>query len=541
MIVAEGGVGRASLLLASGTLVSRLLGFAKAIVLALAIGQVASSAGNAFAIANQLPNNIYALIAGGVLSAVLVPQIVRASRETDGGSAFINRILTLGIVVFIVAAVIATVAAPIIVSLYVREDKIAEETLALAIVFAYWCLPQVLFYAIYSLLGEVLNARRVYGPFTWAPVVNNVVAMAGLVVFMLVYGTAAEFRDTAAWDGGAIALLAGTTTAGVAAQAAFLALFWRRAGLGFRPDFRWRGVGLGRAGKAAGWMFAMVVTSQVAAVLQTNTASIAADEAASSLALQNSWLVFMLPHSIVAVSLITVYYTRMSGHVHAGDDRALRDDVSQSLRTILLVIVFAMVGLMVLAYPFARFFEVEPENAADMAHVMLAYLPGLAAFSTLAVLQRVLYAREETRTAFWLQAVQSGIVVTSALVCSLLPVDWIAIGIATGTTIAGVTQAVLAVLVVRRRIGGIDGRRVLARTLVYLAGALLAGAVGLLIVTSMGGYDMDGWAMDALPHAALTMLAGGSAMAAVYGVLLLLGRDPEVRGLVITVRRRLGR
>jgi putative peptidoglycan lipid II flippase len=196
---------------------------------------------------------------------------------------------------------------------------------------------------------------------------------------------------------------------------------------------------------------------------------------------------------------------------------------------------------MVLAYPFARFFETDPGKVADMAHVILAYLPGLAAFSTLAVLQRVLYAREETRTAFWLQAVQSALVVTSALICSFLPVQWIAVGIAIGTTIAGTVQAVLAVIVVRRRIGGLDGRRVLARVLVYLAAALVAGAAGLAVVTALGGFTGSGWALGGRVEAGATMVLGGAVMAAVYGLALLAVRDPEVRGLVGTVRRRLGR
>ena len=543
--MAEGGVGRSSALLAAGTMVSRVLGFGKAIVLAMAIGQVGSQSANAFTIANQLPNNIYALIAGGVLSAVLVPQIVRASKGADGGNLFVNRILTLGVTVFVVAALAATIGAPLLVNLYARA--LEGPVYALAVVFAYWCLPQVLFYAVYSLLGEVLNARKVYGPFTWAPVVNNVVAIGGLVVFMLIYGQTPANNLATGWDAGRITLLAGTTTLGVVLQAGFLAFFWRRAGLRFRPDFHWRGVGLGRAGKAAGWMFAMVVVGQIAAVFQTNAGAVASAAdlpgVAGNATLANSWLVFMLPHSIVAVSLITVYYTRMSSHVHDGDLASLRTDVAQSLRNILLVVVFASVGLMVLAFPFARFFESRSFDGVEaMARVMLAYLPGLAAFSTLAVMQRVLYAREETRTAFWLQLVQSALIVTSALLCSaLLPVENIAVGIAIGTSVAGTTQAVLAVLVVRKRIGGIDGRKVLARVIVYTLASLVAGGAGLGVLVPLGGFSADGWAQSGIPQAGLSMLLVGVLMAAVYGVLLLLARDPEVRGLVGVVRRRLGR
>src|SRR6187401_1091545 len=85
---AAAALGRASAALAAGTLVSRVLGFASAAVLAWAIGPQNPGA-NAFALANQLPNNIYAIVAAGVLSAVLVPQIVRAGLHADGGQNFV--------------------------------------------------------------------------------------------------------------------------------------------------------------------------------------------------------------------------------------------------------------------------------------------------------------------------------------------------------------------------------------------------------------------------------------------------------------------
>ena len=118
---AGGGLGRASALLASGTVVSRVLGFASAAILAQAIGTKGAGA-DTFALANQLPNNIYAIIAGGLLSAVLVPQIVRAGLHDDGGQRFISRLVTLGLTVFVVAAVVATVAAPWLVTLYSQQS-----------------------------------------------------------------------------------------------------------------------------------------------------------------------------------------------------------------------------------------------------------------------------------------------------------------------------------------------------------------------------------------------------------------------------------
>jgi putative peptidoglycan lipid II flippase len=201
-------LGRASAALAAGTLVSRILGFLSAAVLAWAIGPQNPGA-NAFALANQLPNNIYAIVAAGVLSAVLVPQIVRAGLHTDGGQLFVNRLVTLGIVVFLAATIIATLCAPLLVDLYATDGGALADGRGLAIAFAYWCLPQIFFYAIYSLLGEVLNARGVFGPFTWAPVLNNVVVIVSLLVFAALFGVDPAHQDPQNWTSGQIVLMAG--------------------------------------------------------------------------------------------------------------------------------------------------------------------------------------------------------------------------------------------------------------------------------------------------------------------------------------------
>lgn len=525
-----GGMGRASAILAAGTVVSRVLGFVRTAVLAAAIGTFA--AGDTFAIGNQLPNNIYALVAGGVLSAVLVPQIVRAAAHHDGGQQFINRVVTLGIVVFALVTLAATLAAPALVSLYAQPSNsgrgFTPEALALATAFAYWCLPQIFFYALYSLLSEVLNARRIFGPFTWAPVLNNVVSIAGLVVFMALHGDWTANRDVADWDAAKIALLGAVTTAAVAAQALVLFLFWRRAGLRYRPDFRWRGVGLAATGKAAGWLFGMILITQIAGVFQSRVASMASGQDASVSVLQYTWLIFMLPHSVIAVSIATVYFTRMSGHASTGDLAGMRSDLSASLRSIGLLIVFATVALSVVAYPFARFFTAGYSNVQAMGNVLLAFLPGLILFSMLFVLQRVFYALGDTRTPFFMQCVQSGLFIIGALLCILLPREWIGVGIAAVTSIAGSAQAIVAIALVRRRIGGIDGRLVLRRHLQYLVLALLSGAVGVGVLLLVGGVSESGFAQSGRIPALLSIGAVGSVMAVVYFGLLALVRNPEL-------------
>ncbi|MEC5170417.1 murein biosynthesis integral membrane protein MurJ [Glaciihabitans sp. GrIS 2.15] len=541
---AVGGMGRASAILAAGTIVSRVLGFVRTIVLAAAIGTFA--AGDTFAIGNQLPNNIYALVAGGVLSAVLVPQIVRAAADHDGGQQFINRVVTLGIMVFAVVTLAATLAAPALVALYAQPSSsgrgFTSEALALATAFAYWCLPQIFFYALYSLLSEVLNARRVFGPFTWAPALNNVVSIAGLVLFMALFGAKASNGAVADWDPGKVAILGAITTLAVAAQAFILFLFWRRAGLRYRPDFHWRGVGLAATGKAAGWLFGMILITQIAGVFQSRVASIASGQDASVSVLQYSWLIFMLPHSVIAVSIATVYFTRMSGHASTGDLAGMRSDLSASLRSIGLLIVFAAVALSIVAYPFARLFTSGFANVQSMANVLLAFLPGLILFSALFVLQRVFYALGDTRTPFFMQCVQSGFFIVGALLCgAFLPNEWIGVGIAAVTSTAGSAQTVVAIVLVRKRIGGIDGRLVLRRHVQYLVFALVAGAVGFGVLALFGGLSPTGFAVSGLAPAFVSIVADGVVMSTVYFGLLAAFRNPELAAVTSTLTARFRR
>ena len=544
------GIGRASAILASGTLVSRVLGLVSALVIAAALGQTA--VGNAFGLANQLPNNIYAIIAGGLLSAILVPQIVRAEKHPDGGQLYINRLVTLGLVAFLVIAALATFAAPLLVRLYAQQAGdggrgFAPADIELATLFAYWCLPQIFFYAVYSLLGEVLNARRMFGPFTWAPVLNNVIAIGGLVAFIVIYGAFPANDLATGWTSPMILLVAGTATLGVLVQAAFLMLFWRRAGLTYRPDFRWRGVGLGTAGKAAAWTFAMITVTQLAGLVQNQVASLASGDGASIATLRFAWLIFMLPHSIAAVSIATPFFTRMSASARDGDLAAVRRDLSASLRGIGLILVFSAVGLIVLAYPFSALFSVSGGAVSfaivgQMAPVVIFYLLGLIQFSVLFVLQRTFYALEDTRTPFLFTVLQSSLFVIGALVVSTWPTSDIGVGIAGVTSVAGTVQLLTAFLILRKRLGGIDARRVTRQYAVFLLASLPAAAVGVALLFWMGGAVEGGFGVSSLPAAFVTLAVIGSSMALVYLLALVLLRNAELRTftapLIARIRRR---
>ncbi len=542
---AVSSVGRASVVLGAGTLVSRILGFVSAFVLARAIG-ITGEGTDAFGLANQLPNNVYAIVAGGLLGAILVPQVVRARVHEDGGQRFVNKVVTLGVVLFVAIALVVTLCAPLLVRLYAQggdDGGFTEAQFALATAFAYWCLPQVLFYALYSLFGEILNARGVFGPFTWAPAINNLVAIAGMLVFIALYGGEANHTDAAGWTFTQVALLAGSATLGIAAQAFVLVLFWRRAGLGFRPDFGWRGVGLGKIGGSAAWLFAMVLVTQLAGIVESRVASFASgDEGNASIqALRYGWLIFMLPHSIVTVSIATAYFTRMSGHVRDGDLASLRHDVSASLRSILLVMVFALVALAVLSWPFAAVFGANYLQVQQLGTVLLAFLVGLVPFTVLFVLQRVFYSLEDTRTPFFVQVVQAVLYVTGAtLVGAFVPDPWIAVALALTLSAAGTVQTIVAAGLLRRRLHGLEAGPVVLRGLWFFGAALLAAVAGAGVLLALGGIGEGRSPLPAPGRRSSRWRRPGLAMLIVYLGVLWLTRNPELRTLAAPVLRRFG-
>lgn len=534
-------IGRASALLASGTIVSRILGFVKTALLAAVIG--ASGAGtNAFAAANQLPNTIYVVVAGGVLSAVLVPLIVRSAAHADGGSAYINKIITLGFTILAGAALIATLLTPVLTLLI--GSRMSAGVFGLAVAFGYWCLPQIFFYGMYSLLGEVLNARRVFGPFTWVPVLNNVVALAGLAAFALILGADPDgLRSAGDWSVGMIVLLAGSATFGVASQALILFWFWRRAGLQYRPDFKWRGVGLRSTAGVAGWTFGMLLLTSVAGFVETSVVGVSASvsDEASVYALQTAWLIFMLPHSVITVSIATAYFTRMSEHAAVGAIDKVRADLSSAVRGVGVIIVVAAAVLIVCAYLFARVFtDVEP-LVWSFGNVIIAYVIGLIGFSVLFIVQRTYYSLGDTKTPFMFTLVQVILFIVGALICIGLPSSWVAFGIALVTTLAGAVQLTVAVVLLRKRIGVLDGRRIVttfARSLVALVIPVIAG-VALLV--ALGGTHSAGFALSSKFTAIVSMAIIGTVMTLLYFAGLWLLRSPEFRGFAAPVLARLRR
>ncbi len=543
------GVARSSALMAAGTLVSRVLGFARTVVFNAALGTALVA--TTYNVANTIPNILYILLAGGVLNAVFVPALVRAMKQEPTaagerpGDAYADRLLTLSGCVLLVITVLATIAAPLLIRLYADQGWDRPE-LSAAIGFAYWCLPQIVFYGIFTMLGQVLNSRGVFGPFMWAPIVNNVVAIATGALFLAL--AAVDPTDARSLSSREIALLGGGTTLGVVLQAVVLVPFLRRAGYRFRPRFDWRGAGLGRAGALATWTLAFVAVNQLAYLFVTRTLTWVDEAAADTVAYgvgytayTTAHLVFLLPHSIITVSLVTALLPRMSASAVEGDHAAVRRDFSEGMRLVGAAIAPAVAAFVVLGPELATvlyaYNNTPPAGAAYIGLVLAAFAPGLLAFSAHHVVLRTFYAQEDTRTPFLLALpIAATHIALVWLARELLPLTRVTVGVAAGYALAYGVGLALSLAVLRRRLGALDGRRIVRTYVRILLAATLAGllAWGLARLShALAGGGLAG--------ASLAVAAGGSVLAAGYVAAARRMRVRELDQLLGAVRGRVRR
>jgi putative peptidoglycan lipid II flippase len=341
--------------MATGTVVSRLTGFLRDMVIAGAIGTAIFA--DTYNVANTVPNILYILLIGGALNAVLIPQLTRAmSSNKDGGQAYTNRMLTSTMLILLVVTVVAVVAAPLIIGLYAwaytGSNNVAEFDVATT--FARFLLPQIFFYGLFVMVGQILNARGSFGPMMWAPIVNNVVVIATGLLFIVV--TSGNKPTAQTVSSGELRLLGIGTTLGVVAQAAILVPLFRRLGFRFRPRFDFRGAGLRPAYKAATWTILFVLINQIGylIVIQVATAvgTAAKNEGITTgvgfTPYTKAYLILLLPHAVITVSLVTALLPRMSRAAAAGVATAVRLDISEGLRLVGVAIIPAAIAFLVL-------------------------------------------------------------------------------------------------------------------------------------------------------------------------------------------------
>lgn len=537
--------------MAAGTVLSRATGFVRGALLAAALGAYLHA--DLFNIANTIPNMLYILLAGGVFNAVLVPQLVRAMKnDPDGGEAYTNRIVTLAALFLGLVTVLMVVAAPLLMRIFLSGEywtpELAEQRQS-AIDFARYTLPQVFFYGMFVLLGQVLNARGRFGPMMWAPITNNLISISVLVVYLFVFGPAAK-QDTSAYTTEQELLLGLGATLGIVVQMLVLVPYLKKAGFSYRPRFDFRNSGLGHTLRLGTWTVLFVIVNQIAYSVVVRLAS---EGAASGLAgegdpgtgytiYSQSYLLVMVPHAVVTVSLATAILPRLSARAADADLAGVSRSLASALRTALAVIVpFAMLVPLVARDLANTVYGWGAASEAYPDYVMPLTLFGVALvfFTVHFLMLRGFYSLEQTRRVFWIQCVIGVTNVGLAIVVTgAVSAGNVAAGLVAAYLGAYAVGASVSYLVLRRTLGGLETPRLLGFAGRLLVAAAVATAVAWAAQAGLDAVWADG---DGKVRAVTGLAVVGLVDVAAYLVLARMLRIGEVTSVIGLVTSKLGR
>jgi putative peptidoglycan lipid II flippase len=492
---------RSGVAMATGTLASRVTGFIRTVVIAYALG--VGSVNNAYTVANTAPNALYDLLLGGVLSALVVPLLVQAAHdEDDDGEAFAQRLVTIVAVVLTAVAIVAVLIAPWVVSVYAHNARPAQKDLA--VTFARYFLPQLLFYGLGAILGAILNIRGSFTAPMWAPVLNNLVVIGSGIAFAAITHSPPHAGHLSQAQ---ILVLAIGTTAGVVVQTIALLPALRHVGIRLKARWDWRHAGLRRAGPFAAWVLGYVVTNQLGYVVISDLAE-AIDHGRGQLAIYAyGFLLFSLPYAVVSVTVITALFPAMSRSGTAGDDAAVAHTLSEGLSLAGVVLVPATLLLVTLGTPIAVLVlahgHTTQGGATLTGHVLVAFAAGLVPFSAFQMQLRAWLAVHDSRTPMivnlWITALN---LAADVLLYAVLPSQDRVVGLAAGYSISYAVGTVVFAVKLRRRFVATQPTFVI-RTHVRLIVAALVAAVPTEMVAL------------AVRHAAGTGAAGSLATIAV--------------------------
>ncbi|GGO62325.1 murein biosynthesis integral membrane protein MurJ [Nonomuraea cavernae] len=532
---------RASAIMAAGTMVSRVTGFVRTMVLAYAIGTMAM--GDAYNAAYAIPYSILDLLLLGVLSSVVVPMIVRAQQhDPDGGRAYEQRLMTITTVALILVAALAVLAAPLLIDLYTTDWEPGTRKFEVAVALARFILPQLAFFGIGAVAGAILNTRDRFAAPMWAPVVNNLVVIGVLAAYAVIAGTTGG--DISKVTNGQLALLGLGTTAGIVAQALVLVIALKRVGFAFVPRFDLRNARLGEMGRAGIWTIGYVIITQLGFMLTTNLSSAAGDAVPGHgiTPYTFAFQLFQLPYGVIGVSVITAMLPRMSRGVTEGRLDDVRGEFGSSVRLISSVMVPVSLLLMVLGpaitVPIYAHGATSVEAAKYIGNVLQVYGLALVPFAIFQLLLRVFYAFGDTRTPVFVGAGTTAVnAVLMVVFFQLLPARYAVMGLAFAYAVAYALGAMVAWWLAARRVRGLGGWEIgMALTRMYLAAlpsAVLALAAVWTAQQVFGGLDF----LNSL----IILAVGGGLGMLLYLAVAHRARIPEVNSIVGMVAGRVGR
>jgi len=510
---------------------SRLTGFLRSLAVTAAIG--VALVGNAYNTANTLPNIVYELLLGGVLTSVVVPLLVQAQeRDRDRGVAYTQRLLSLAVAGLAGATLLATVAAPVLTLLYSSGSGPKSQ---LTTLFAYLLLPEIFFYGLGAMIGAVLNTRGVFGPPAWAPVLNNVVVIvvAGLFIALT------QGRDvTGSLTTGETLLLGIGTTLGIVAQALVLLPALRRTGFRWKFRLDLRGSRLGEAGPLALWVIGYVVVSQIGYLVQLRLANGVPDNLPGVATFTNASLLFQMPYGILGVSLLTALMPRMSRAAARGDRAGLLSDLSLGSRlsalallpvTALFIVLGPAIGTVIYGHG-----RTDTIAARTIGEVLAVAAFGLVPFAITMLQLRVFYAVKDARTPTMINlGMMVARVVLSLLAAAVLADDNLVAGLLVATSLSYVVGAIGGEVLLHRRFGRLDTARTIRASVRFLVMSVFAGLAAwlvLVLVTNALGQGFVG----SLVAVVLASLAAG----AVLVLIAVLGRSAELDDVLRGLRGR---
>lgn len=527
--------------MAAGTLASRLTGVLRDIALVAAIGTGIFS--DTYSVANSIPNIIYILIAGGAINSVFIPALIRHMEDdVDDGKQFTDQLLTLVGLILIVIVVLTIIAGGLIIHLYATSLWTPEE-FDIATMFARWCLPQILFYGLYTLASQILNSRNSFALPMYAPIANNIVVVITALIFISVMSGVPNAQTITTAQ---INLLGFGSTLGVMAQALILIPALRKVGYSYKPNFKFRNVGNSKIGNLAKWTIGFVLVNQVTFLLVSKLTTLAnvlsADQnvvAVGFTSYQKAQLMMMLPHSIITVSVITALLPRLSRQAHEKDDAAFGSELSDSLRlvtalmipsAIFLLVSGPWLGALLYGYGASTFAQ-----GAALGAIASMFALGLPAFSLFYVLLRSYYAQENTKTPFFINLGFNGLHIAIGFsLFAILPQQFAVAGLALGYSISYVITCAFTWFRVGKRVPALKNNGHLRLLIRVSVAALLAATVSYLLVR----FAIVNQPGISAPRLGLAITSFAASFTVSYLLLAKLFRISEVSAVLALVRRK---
>lgn len=517
--MSEQSVLKSSAIMAVGTIFSRITGLGRNLLLVAALGT--AIIGDTFQVANTIPTVVYILVAGGALNAVFVPQIVREMKKPDGGNAFVSQLATATFTILAIATAIGVLAAPLVVRLYAAKfgGSGLETEFELTVLFTRYCLPQILFLGLFTLFGQIANARGSFGPMMWAPILNNLVVIGVLIGFIAIAPNAQDGVISTS----AKTLLGLGTTFGAFVQAAILIPVIVKSGVRLRPNFHWSS--LGKSAHLAKWTMIFVLINQAGFVVIVNLATAASVRAKESgidvgvgfTPYQNAHFIFLLPHSIIAVSLVTALLPRISRLAADTQISNVRDEIQQTLLNLYSLIIPAAFAMLFLGQPISHliFAGSNSADASQIGMILSGFALGLIPFCSSYVMLRGFYAFEDTKTPAAITLVMNIVTIFCATISYLvLPIRFITVGIAVSFGIGYLSSSLLARFLLSKRIGLLSIRKELLSILFI---SFIAFAPGLLISSQLESLLNSG-APNAFTSLLTLVVAGAIALPIFLGI-----------------------